>query len=116
MVGLEDWLADSDTYLYTVKSRTASGEIEAIHNDQSEHNKKQMDLIDMYKNIYGLNPQETILEDGRKKLKLIMPNAKVLKIEKDKFIKIIGANSNPRLKKIGLEKLQFLKDRMRYLA
>ena len=89
--GLEEWLSGSTTYLTTVKCMSASGEV------------KNPTMIELFENLYGMSQSG----QGSRKKKLIIQNAKILKIKKDIFIKIVNGRSNKQLVEYAQNKIKF---------
>ena len=81
--GLEEWIAGSETYLTTVKCISAAGEV----TDPA--------LAELYEIFFKLNSGQkpTNSKKGKTK-KLLLQNAKLLKIKKESFLKIVGGKNN----------------------
>jgi 7,8-dihydro-6-hydroxymethylpterin-pyrophosphokinase len=111
--GLEEWISGSDTYLTTVKCRSAA----AVLEDPA--------LIELYMNYYALRVPDSEqaapgvpggVAGAPKTTRLVIPKAKVLKVEKERFLKAVAGRTNLALQHFALQKLQFQKERMNYLA
>lgn len=100
--GLEEWISGSEKYLTTVKCKSAAGEV----------NDKQ--LAELYDIVFKINTTQKAINRARHKL--ILKNAKVLKIRKDVFLKILGAKANQVLQSYAQNKYRFLRDRIKQMS
>lgn len=69
--------------------------------------------MELYQNFYGFELGDQHIPD---KKKLIIKNAKVLKIERSKFIKTVGADQNQSLREFSVRRMGFLRRRIKYLS
>jgi hypothetical protein len=108
--GLEEWISGSDTMLTSVKCTTSSGFI----NDPQR--------IELFANFFGGTEHQLNAGFHQKhgvplnEYQYPMVAGKVLRIKKETFIRLIAHKNNLALHNYATDKLNFLKERINYLA
>ena len=74
---------------------------------------KNPTLIELFENLYGMSQRS---QQGTRKKKLVIQNAKILKIKKDIFIKHVSGRSNKQLVEYAQNKIRFNQERCQYLS